>query len=95
MFCINKHLCYYNSNISWRRILPPNFSGKNAYGSGYAIVLKLLVQPPYWNVSGLITTDTPLKIASSIRYDLLGRAMQEAGVDSGMSIKAANQIDGL
>lgn len=75
--------------------LPPNFSGKNAYGSGYAIVLKRAGSTPYWNVSGLITTDTPLKIASSIRYDLLGRAMQEAGVDSGMSIKAANQIDGF
>jgi len=78
-------------------LLPSSFNGKNVYGSGYQISLKRTGTSPYWNVTGLITTDTPLMLGSKNgvpRYDLLGVAMQKAGTDSGMSRNSAYQIDG-
>jgi hypothetical protein len=39
-------------------------------------------------VNGLITTTLPWSEGGKIRYDLLGKAMQEAGIDSGMTQSA-------
>lgn len=75
-------------------LLPPTFSAKNIYGSGYKLIISRKGTSPYWNVSALIITDTPLSIGGSIRYDILGKAMQSAGIDSGMTRTASNKIDG-
>lgn len=75
--------------------LPPNFTGTNIYGSQYSIILKRTGTSPYWNISGLITTSSPWYTANNrIRYDLLGRAMQVAGVDSGMTRQSASTLEG-
>ncbi|ENO3536064.1 prepilin-type N-terminal cleavage/methylation domain-containing protein, partial [Raoultella ornithinolytica] len=75
-------------------MLPPVFNGKNVYGSGYKIIISRKGSAPYWNISALVSTDTPLSRSGSIRYDLLGKAMQTAGIDSGMTRTASNKIDG-
>ncbi|ECE0941352.1 shufflon system plasmid conjugative transfer pilus tip adhesin PilV [Salmonella enterica subsp. enterica] len=75
-------------------MLPPVFSNKNIYGSGYKILISRKGSSPYWNISAVITTDAPLLIGGAIRYDLLGKAMQSAGLDSGITKTSATQIDG-
>ena len=74
-------------------LLPSQYSEKNSFGSGYNIVLKRSGVAPYYNVNGMLMTDTPLIIGNSLRYDILGKAMQEAGIDSGMT-KNPTIIDG-
>ena len=67
-------------------LLPSTYSNSNIFNSGYTIVLRRSGAAPYYNVHGLITTNnTWLGANNSIRYDLLGKAMQEAGIDSGLS----------
>lgn len=44
---------------------------------------------PNYVVNGLITTTLPWSEGGKFRYDLLGKAMQEAGIDSGMTQSAA------
>jgi len=67
-------------------LLPLNYSSKNLFDSPYTILLKRSGTSPYYNITGLITTDNPWRGAGNVvRYDLLGKAMQEAGVDSGMT----------
>ena len=76
-------------------LLPQSYSNQNLFNSPYTIVLKRSGAAPYYNVAGLITTDNAWRGAgSSIRFDLLGKAMQEAGVDSGMSRDASNILQG-
>jgi len=75
-------------------MLPPVFNGKNIYGSGYKIIISRKGSAPYWNISALVATDTALSRSGSIRYDLLGKAMQTAGIDSGMTRTASNKVDG-
>jgi len=75
-------------------MLPPASINKNVYGYGYKIIISRKGTSPYWNVSALITTDKPLIVSGNIRYDLLGKAMQEAGVDSGMTRTLATRMDG-
>ena len=76
-------------------LLPQSYSSQNLFNSPYTIVLKRSGSSPYYNVAGLITTDNAWRGAgSSVRFDLLGKAMQEAGVDSGMSRDASNILQG-
>ncbi|WP_265349403.1 shufflon system plasmid conjugative transfer pilus tip adhesin PilV [Enterobacter hormaechei] len=75
-------------------MLPPVFNGKNVYGSGYKIIIARKGSAPYWNISALVATDTPLSRSGSIRYDLLGKAMQTAGIDSGMTRTSSTKVDG-
>lgn len=75
-------------------LLPSSYSGKNVYQSGYTIILKRSGTAPNYVIDGLISTTNPLTLgASTIKYDLLGKAMQVAGIDSGMT-KSATQADG-
>ncbi|MDI6976699.1 shufflon system plasmid conjugative transfer pilus tip adhesin PilV [Serratia sp. Se-RSBMAAmG] len=75
-------------------LLHSSYSGRNVYQSGYTIVLKRSGTAPNYVIDGLISTTTPLTLgASTIKYDLLGKAMQVAGIDSGMT-KSATQADG-
>ncbi|MEI7348109.1 shufflon system plasmid conjugative transfer pilus tip adhesin PilV [Dickeya chrysanthemi] len=66
-------------------LLPASYSGVNVNKSTYAIQLKRSGSSPNYVVNGLITTALPWKEGGDIRYDLLGKAMQTAGVDSGMT----------
>lgn len=69
-------------------LLPSTFSGINAQKSAYKILLKRDGISPNYVVNGLITTTLPWSEGSKIRYDLLGKAMLSAGVDSGMTKSA-------
>lgn len=76
-------------------LVQPNFTGINPFGSKYTIVFKRSGSAPYWNVSGMVTTVDPWYGAQNkVRFDLLGRAMQTAGLDSGMIYNNAGRIDG-
>lgn len=74
-------------------LLPSTFLGINAQKSGYKILLKRDGIIPNYVVNGLITTTIPWSEGTKIRYDLLGKAMVSAGVDSGMT-KSANVASG-
>lgn len=74
-------------------LLPSSFSGLNANRSPYNISLKRTGSAPNYLINGLITTTNPWMEGTDIRYDLLGKAMQSAGVDSGMS-KTATTLSG-
>ena len=76
-------------------LLPLSYADKNIFNSKYTILLKKSGSAPYYNVTGLITTDNAWNGAdNSIRYDLLGQAMQEAGIDSGMTKENSNVLNG-
>jgi len=76
-------------------LLPQTFSGKNVYGQGYNIVLKRSGTAPYYKVNGLLTTNSSLSISGNIRYDLLGQAMQKAGINSGMTLNSSSKLSGF
>lgn len=87
--------CLINvSTLSNEGLLPSSYSQQNIYGSDYTIIIKREGEGPYYNISSLITTNNSWKTANNIRYDLLGKAMQSAGIDSGMSRNIINKIDG-
>ncbi|EOD4069161.1 TPA: shufflon system plasmid conjugative transfer pilus tip adhesin PilV [Yersinia enterocolitica] len=69
-------------------LLPSTFTGLNAQKSAYKILLKRDGISPNYVVNGLITTTLPWSEGTKIRYDLLGKAMISAGVDSGMTKSA-------
>ena len=76
-------------------ILPATFNGLNAFRSGYAIQLKRSGTAPYYNINGLVTTNNAwIGTGNKIRYDLLGAAMQTAGIDSGMTNNSTSKVSG-
>jgi len=75
-------------------ILPNSYLDNNIFRSSYSIVIKRSGTTPNYILDGLITTDNAwIQSGTNPRYDLLGYAMQKAGIDSGMT-KAANKVDG-
>lgn len=74
-------------------LLPSSHSGLNIQSSGYNIYLKRDGLAPNYVINGLVTTLNSWSEAGKIRYDLLGQAMQSAGIDSGMT-KSNTQADG-
>lgn len=76
-------------------LLPSTYSKKNVYGHGYNIILKRSGTSPYYHIYGMITTNTPLIISGKTRYDLLGQAMQSAGIDSGMTHNSSSMVSGF
>lgn len=76
-------------------LLPSTYTGTNVYGQTYNILLKRTGTSPYYKINGLLTTSTSLNVSGNIRYDLLGQAMQKAGIDSGMSLNSSNKISGF
>ncbi|HIE9827257.1 TPA: shufflon system plasmid conjugative transfer pilus tip adhesin PilV [Klebsiella variicola subsp. variicola] len=66
-------------------LLPATFTGINANKSPYSIQLKREGKSPNYIINGLITTDNAWIEGDKVRYDLLGKAMQAAGIGSGMS----------
>ena len=76
-------------------ILPSTFSGTNSFNSGYSISLKRTGNSPYYNINGIVLTNNSwIGSGNKVRYDLLGTAMQKAGIDSGMSNSSTNKISG-
>ncbi|WP_033576540.1 shufflon system plasmid conjugative transfer pilus tip adhesin PilV [Dickeya chrysanthemi] len=66
-------------------LLPSSFSGVNAQKSSYKIFLRRSGNVPNYIINGLITTTNVWADGGKVRYDLLGKAMQTAGIDSGMT----------
>lgn len=75
-------------------LLPASYTGINAQKSSYKIILKRSGTIPNYVINGLITTTLPWSEGGKFRYDLLGKAMQEAGIDSGMT-QSATVASGL
>jgi len=76
--------------------LSPTYGNTNIYGAGYNILLKRSGSSPYYNLTGLVLTNKPWVTGSAtkIRYDLLGNAMQAAGIDSAMSRTSPTILEG-
>ncbi|HDH0903474.1 TPA: shufflon system plasmid conjugative transfer pilus tip adhesin PilV [Klebsiella oxytoca] len=68
--------------------LPVNYAGDNLQKSSYKILLKRDGTTPNYVINGLVATTAAWKDGSKIRYDLLGKAMMAAGIDSGMTKSA-------
>ena len=66
-------------------LLPSTYVPKNSFGSDYVIKLKRSGSGPNYIVDGLISTNASWIEGGNIRYDLLGKSMQAAGIDSGMT----------
>ena len=69
-------------------LLPVSYTGINAQKSAYKILLKRSGTTPNYVINGLVITTQPWSEGNRVRYDLLGRAMQAAGIDSGMTQSA-------
>ncbi|MBD0848736.1 shufflon system plasmid conjugative transfer pilus tip adhesin PilV [Pectobacterium versatile] len=69
-------------------LLPVSYTGINAQKSAYKILLKRSGTTPNYVINGLVITTLPWSEGNRVRYDLLGRAMQAAGIDSGMTQSA-------
>lgn len=66
-------------------LLPVSYSGINIYKSPYKILLKRGGTAPNYVINGLVVATTAWIEGGKTRYDLLGKAMQTAGIDSGMT----------
>lgn len=66
-------------------LLPSTSTGINAQKSSYKIILKRDGSAPNYVINGLITTSNTWSEGGKTRFDLLGKAMQTAGIDSGMT----------
>lgn len=78
-------------------LLPSTYKPSNIFQANYNISLKRSGNSPYYNISGLVITDRPLIAGNSntIRYDMLGKAMQKAGIDSGMTRTTNSIMEGF
>lgn len=68
--------------------LPASYTGINAQKSTYKIILKRDGIAPNYVINGLVTTTSAWSEGGKIRYDLLGKAMWAAGIDSGVTQSA-------
>ncbi|WP_370620704.1 shufflon system plasmid conjugative transfer pilus tip adhesin PilV [Edwardsiella tarda] len=66
-------------------LLPSSFNGYNIIKSPYKIILKRDGTAPNYVINGLITTASSWTENGAVRYDLLGKSMQAAGIDSGVT----------
>nr|WP_235778068.1 shufflon system plasmid conjugative transfer pilus tip adhesin PilV [Pectobacterium wasabiae] len=69
-------------------LLPAGYTGVNMQKSSYKILLKRAGATPNYVINGLVITTLPWLEGNRVRYDLLGRAMQASGIDSGMTQSA-------
>ncbi|HGW0902401.1 TPA: shufflon system plasmid conjugative transfer pilus tip adhesin PilV [Klebsiella pneumoniae] len=70
-------------------LLPASYTGINANHSPYQIILKRDGVSPNYVINGLITTSDGWSEGGKTRFDLLGKAMQTGGIDSGMTITSS------
>ncbi len=75
-------------------ILPNSYVDSNAFKSPYSIVIKRTGTSPNYTLDALVVTSAAwIEYGNKPRYDLLGYAMQRAGIDSGMT-KSNTKADG-
>ena len=74
-------------------LLPSTYVGRNAFGSDYSIQFKRNGVSPNYVIDGIIVTNNAWIEGGKTRFDLLGKAMQAAGIDSGMS-QSSTQVNG-
>lgn len=74
--------------------MPVSYSGINIYKSPYKILLKRGGTAPNYVINGLVVATTAWIEGGKTRYDLLGKAMQTAGIDSGMT-QSTTVISGM
>ena len=75
-------------------ILPNSYVDSNVFRSPYSIIINRSGSSPNYIIDGLITTSAAwIESGNNPRYDLLGFAMQKAGIDSGMT-KSNTKADG-
>ena len=75
-------------------ILPNSYVDNNSFRSPYSIVIKRTGSSQNYILDALITTSAAwIESGNNPRYDLLGFAMQKAGIDSGMT-KSNTKADG-
>ncbi|ATF93355.1 type II secretion system protein [Cedecea neteri] len=74
-------------------LLPASYNGINVNRSAYSIVLRRSGNAPDYVINGLVMTTEQWKEGDRIRYDLLGKSMQTAGIDSGVS-KLTSTVSG-
>ncbi|HHG9015815.1 TPA: hypothetical protein ACPYXD_005228, partial [Enterobacter hormaechei subsp. xiangfangensis] len=74
-------------------LLPSSYTGINVAKSSYKIFLKRSGTSPNYVINGLVTTSSSWTENGAIRYDLIGKAIQEAGIDSGVT-KTATTVSG-
>ena len=75
-------------------ILPNSYVDSNTFRSPYSIVIKRTGTSPNYVLDALVTTSAAwVESGNNPRYDLLGYAMQKAGIDSGMT-KSNTKADG-
>ena len=74
-------------------LLPSTYVARNSFGSDYSIQLKRSGTSPNYVIDGVVLTNAAWVEGGRVRYDLLGKAMQSAGIDSGMT-KSATQLSG-
>lgn len=91
-------ICSITSETLRRNSLVPNsFSGYTPYGASYVYEIHISGAAPNWIVNGLVSADAPFRTGNTVRYDLLGEAMNAAGADAGITKedpKVANGYNG-
>jgi len=76
-------------------ILPSGYVPQNSFSStDYTIQLKRSGTSPNYIIDGVVLTNAAWIEGGSIRYDLLGKAMQSAGIDSATT-KTTSQMNGF
>lgn len=79
-------------------MLPRNFSGRNAFGAGYDLYIRVIGDPALAVpvIDGMVVVNQPYTTGGAApRYELMGQAIQEAGADAGMTRTTANLMEGL
>ena len=75
-------------------ILPSTYVARNSFGSDYSIQLKRSGTSPNYVIDGVVLTNAAWVEGGRVRYDLLGKAMQSAGIDSATT-KTTSQMNGF
>ena len=76
-------------------ILPSGYVPKNSFSSTeYTIQLKRSGTSPNYVIDGVVLTNAAWVEGGRVRYDLLGKAMQSAGIDSATT-KTTSQMNGF
>ena len=76
-------------------ILPSGYVPKNSFSStDYTIQLKRSGTSPNYVIDGVVLTNSAWVEGGRVRYDLLGKAMQSAGIDSATT-KTTSQMNGF
>ena len=75
-------------------LLPSTYVARNSFGSDYSIQLKRSGTSPNYVIDGVVLTNAAWVEGGRVRYDLLGKAMQSAGIDSATT-KTTSQMNGF